>query len=92
MNFLASDMKWLNHVAQQLDAELKQEASLFHFKYAIDLTAYTGHYLCEKASDVHAVSVPVVISFHPTDVGQRPSPPICGEGPPPRLARLPARR
>ncbi len=71
--FVKSDMVWINSVVWQLDAILKAEAVNAGFKYVDERYAFNGgHYLCENAAAIHPGVLPdFVISFHPTNVGQR---------------------
>jgi lysophospholipase L1-like esterase len=71
-NFETQDMKWLNATAANLDDALKAAAKVAHFTYVPDLTAYSGHYLCENPSDLNSVVLSnTAFSFHPNVTGQQ---------------------
>jgi hypothetical protein len=71
--FVKSDMAWIDRVVQRLDGILKTAALAAGFKYVDESHAFNGgHYLCEKGAAIHPAEFPdVVISFHPTNVGQQ---------------------
>jgi lysophospholipase L1-like esterase len=69
--FERSDMIWINQVVKQLDKELSNAAGALGFTYVNELTAFSGHYLCEKTPYLHdGVTSAPYTSFHPTSAGQ----------------------